>query len=203
MKRWLCTMLVICAVGMIAAAAIAGEEKKAMPKDMKMDAATEQAMPAENMPGPNQDLMKKLAGNFDYALKMWMAPGTAPMESKGKRTGEMVMDGRYLQEKFTGDFMGQPFEGLGTLAYDNVQKKWVSTWIDNASTGIMVSTGTCDGKGTWEMKGEMPDPMSGKMVMTRGVTTLKDDNTIVMSMYVPGPDGKEMKMMEITLTRSM
>ncbi len=203
MKRWLCTILVVCAVGMIAAAAIAGDEKKAMPKDMKMDAATQQAMEAAMAPGPNQELMKKLTGNFDYALKMWMAPGAAPIESKGKRTGEMVMDGRYLQETYTGDFMGQPFEGQGTLAYDNFQKKWVSTWIDNSGTGIMMSTGTCDGKGTWEMKGEMPDPMSGKMVMTRGVTTLKDDNTIVMSMYAPGPDGKDMKMMEMTLTRSM
>jgi hypothetical protein len=202
MKRWLCSLLVLATVGLGAVVANAGDEKKATP-EMKMDPAMQQAMMAAGAPGENHALMKKLAGNFDYTIKMWMDPSAPPMESSGKRTAEMVMGGRYLQEKYTGDFMGQSFEGTGMLAYDNLKKEWVGTWIDNSSTGIMVSEGTYDGKGTWEMTGESPDPMTGNMMKTRSVTTMKDDNTFTMQMFCPGPDGKEMKMMEMTCKRSM
>jgi hypothetical protein len=37
--------------------------------------------------------------------------------------------------------------------------------------------------------------------MHRMVTTEKDANTRVFEMFVPGPDGKEMKVMTITYTR--
>lgn len=40
--------------------------------------------------------------------------------------------------------MGMPFEGHGTLAYDNHRKMFVSTWIDNMGSGIMVLEGTYD-----------------------------------------------------------
>jgi hypothetical protein len=99
--------------------------------------------------------------------------------------------------------MGMPFEGRGTMAYDNLQKHYVSTWIDNMGTGIMIANGACDGKGTWNMSGESPDPMTGKMIKTRSVMKLVDDNTFVMEMYMPGADGKETKMMEITGKRAM
>jgi hypothetical protein len=153
-------------------------------------------------PGEHHEHLKALVGNFDYTIKMWMAPGMAPQEFTGKRSAEMIMGGRYLQEKYTGTFMGMPFEGLGTMAYDNVQKKYISTWIDNMGTGLMVATGQCDKGPSWTMTGEMADPQSGKMVPTRSVTKIIDADHMTMEMYSPGPDGKEMKMMEVAATRS-
>jgi hypothetical protein len=147
--------------------------------------------------------MKKLAGNFDYTIKMWMDPSQPPSESTGKRSAELIMGGRYLIEKYTGSFMGMPFEGMGTMAYDNVQKKYLSTWIDNMGTGVMFGSGTCDAaSGTWTMVADMADPMTGKMVKTRSVTKLVDADHMSMEMYAPGMDGKEMKMMEIMATRT-
>ncbi len=204
MKRWLCSLLVLATLGLGAVTATAGDEKKAAkPGEMQMDPAAQQAMMAAMMPGPNQELMKKLAGNFDYTMKMWTDPGSAPAETSGKRTAEMLMGGRFLQETYSGTFMGMPFQGRGLLAYDNMQKKWVSTWIDNMSTGIMTSEGTYDGKGTWTMTGESLDPATGKMVTMRTTVTLKDDKSFVMEMFAPGPDGKDVKMMEMTCTRTM
>jgi hypothetical protein len=194
----MCTLLTLVLLAMFALPALAGDEKKAQDP-----AAAQQAMMAAVMPGEHHEHMKKLVGNFDYTIKMWMDPSQPPQESTGKRSAEMILGGRYLVEKFTGTFMGMPFEGIGTLAYDNVQKKYVSTWIDNMGTGVMTSTGSCDGKGAWNMSGDMADPMSGAMVKTRSVTKVVDDNTLVMEMYMPGADGKEFKMMEITARRSM
>ena len=115
----------------------------------------------------------------------------------------MIMGGRYLDETYMGTFMGMPFEGHGTMAYDNVQKKYLSTWIDNMGTGIMFGSGTGDAAGTtWTMAADMADPMTGKMTATRSVTKVVDADHMTMDMFGPGPDGKEMKMMSIAATRT-
>jgi hypothetical protein len=49
--------------------------------------------------------------------------------------------------------------------------------------------------------GKMVDPMSGKEVTVRETLKVIDDNTQVMEMFAPGPDGKEYKRMEIKMTR--
>jgi hypothetical protein len=199
MKRWVGTSLLAAGVFAIASAAVAGDEKKAgTPEASAAEMAAWQAAAAL---GEHHEHMKKLTGNFTYTMKAWTAPGAPPMETTGKRTAEMVMGGRYLEEKYSGDFMGQPFEGLGMLGYDNVGKQYVGTWIDNMSTGIMTSHGTC-GKDGWEMTGESLDPMTGKSVTSRSTVSMPDANTIYMEMWMPGPDGKEMKWMEMTCKRT-
>lgn len=198
MKRWVCTSLVIASIFAIAAVAVAGDDKKA---EMQMDPAAQQAMMTAMMPGEHHEHMKKLVGNFDYTLKMWMDPSAPPQESTGKRTGELVLGGRFLEETYTGTFMGMPFEGIGTLGYDNVGKQYVSTWIDNMGTGIMMGHGQCDKTG-WSMTSESLDPMTGKPWKSRSKTSMPDDNTMVMEMWTPGADGKEFKMMEITCKRT-
>jgi len=199
MRRLVCTLLAMTMIAAIAVAAVAGDEKKPA-VDL---VAQQQAMMQAMLPGEHHEHMKKLVGNFDYTIKLWMDPSQPPTESTGKRSAELIMGGRFLVEKYSGTFMGMPFEGMGVMAYDNLQKKYVSTWVDNMGTGIMTATGTCDKGPTWTMSGEMPDPMTGKSAKTRSVLKLADDNHFVMEMYVAGPDGKEMKMMEISGTRTM
>jgi hypothetical protein len=182
-----------------AASAFAGDEKKAA-----QPPATDpgmQAMMTAMTPGEHHEHMKKLVGNYNYTIKMWMDPAAPPTESTGKRTAEMILGGRFLEEKFTGNFMGMPFEGIGLMGYDNINKQYVGTWMDNMSTGIMDMHGTCD-SGTWNMTGESTDPMTGKKMTTRSVTKVVDDNTFTMEMFGPGADGKEVKMMEMTCKKA-
>jgi hypothetical protein len=117
----------------------------------------------------------------------------------------MIMDGRYQQANHSGNMMGMPFEGQSTLGYDNNSKQFISTWIDNAGTGIMVLKGTWDpGSKSMTLTGKMIDPVSGTNRETdiREVFKVVDDNTQTMEMYCPGMDGKEFKTMEIKYTRS-
>ncbi|MFM9956448.1 MAG: DUF1579 domain-containing protein [Phycisphaerales bacterium] len=157
-------------------------------------------------PGPMHEWLKKWEGNWDLAAKAYMSPGAPPSEMKMTSEATMSMGGRFLIEKVSGQIdMGMgpaAFEGVSTMGYDNYQKKFVSTWYDNMSTGIMIETGTVDATGkVLTSEGENWNMALGKMTKTKSVATIIDDKTRTLEMWSPGPDGKMMKNMEITYTR--
>jgi hypothetical protein len=97
--------------------------------------------------------------------------------------------------------MGMPFTGHGMTGYDNVTGKYWSTWMDSMSTGLMVSEGSCDDGGkNCTFTGSYNDPIRGEVTL-RMVATWTSPTTETFEMYSPGPDGGEMKMMEILYTK--
>ena len=166
--------------------------------------AMEEMMMKLAMPGPHHELLKKLEGEWTQTVKWTMDPSKPPQEAKSTAVIKLIMDGRYAQEEVTGEMMGRPFGGIGLTGYDNVLKKYVSSWIDNAGTGIMTSEGMANSSGdvvNWT--GQSSDPMTGKMAKYRMTTRFIDDNKHVFTMYAKGPDGKEFQTMEITYERKM
>lgn len=152
-------------------------------------------------PGEMHKALAKDAGTWTAEMTMWMTPDAPPQKSTGTSTNKMIMGGRYQQSSFKGDFGGMPFEGQGTVGYDNAKKAYVSTWLDNMGTGIMVMEGTYDAANkAINFTGKSVDA-SGKQCSMREVFKLVDDKTQVMEMYVTYPGGKEYKNMEITFKR--
>lgn len=162
-----------------------------------MSEADMKAMESAGKPGPEHEGLAKFAGDWTFVNRAWMAPGTPPMESTGTMHGEATWGGRYLVEDWKGDMMGQPFEGRGVNAYNNVAKRYENTWVDSMGTGIWFSTGTCDAAGVCSYSGDGWDPVSGQKMNMRSVISWVDAATFKMQMYGPGPDGKEFQMMEI------
>jgi len=152
-------------------------------------------------PGAPHKLLASMAGSWITKTKSWMEPNKPPMETTGACEQKMLLDGRYLQQEFTGEMMGSPFTGIGVIAYDKHTKKYVSTWIDSMSTGIYYFEGTAsaDGK-TITQESRYDDPVQGPMKY-RAVTRIADDKTFVFEMYGTGKKGKEGKMMEMTYNR--
>ena len=130
-----------------------------------------------------------------------MEPDKPPMEGTGTCEQKMLLGGRYLQQEYTGEMMGSAFTGINLLGYNNYTKKYVSTWIDSMSTGIYYFVGTAgaDGK-TITQESSYDDPVRGPMVW-RSVTRIVDDNKMEYEMYLIPKEGKEEKMMEMTVTR--
>lgn len=153
-------------------------------------------------PGEPHEHMAKFAGSFDAAITSYMAPDTPPMESKGKSENTMILGGRILLQKYTGNMMGMPFEGYGLMGFDNYTKEYISIWCDNMSTMIMTMTGTSDESGKTTMTGTMPDPKTGKDITLKSVSMMKDENTFVFEMYHQDSGGEAFKNMEITYTRT-
>jgi Protein of unknown function (DUF1579) len=158
----------------------------------------------------NHKLLAQLAGTWTYNVKMWMAPDAPPMESKGSAVRKPIMDGRYFVANFTGE-MKMPdedgkmknveFKGMSIEGYDNVQKKFVSTWCDNMGTGIMMSTGTYDiSTKTFTYNSEV-EMMPGMKTKVREVIKVVDADHHNFEWY-EDRGGQEVKTMEINYTRT-
>ena len=92
------------------------------------------------------------------------------------------------------------FKGQGTEGYDNVKKKFVGTWMDNMSTGIMTSEGDYDpATKTFTYTGEM-EMVPGMKQKIREVVKLTDKDHMDFEWY-EDRGGKEIKTMEINYTR--
>lgn len=169
----------------------------------KMDsAAMMKAWQAFMTPGDMQKMLAKSDGVWDEEVTTWMDPSKPPQKSKSTCTNKMVLNGLYQESVHKGTMMGMPFEGHGTVGYDNAKKVFVSTWIDNMGSGIMYTEGSWDNASkSVIMKGKSTDPLTGKDADVKEVIKFPDDNTQILEMYGTGPDGKEMKMMEIKFTR--
>jgi uncharacterized protein DUF1579 len=204
-KYWLAILATGLLVSLAALAADNPPSKAKAPAGAPaMDEATQQMMAMmEKMgaPGPEHAQLMKLAGNWKATTKSWMGPGD-PMVSQGTATRKPILGGRFLMEQVKSTFNNKPFEGMGLTGYDNQQKKYVSFWVDNMGTMMMTSEGTMDATGkvlTWTT--EMPDPASGQKSPMRMVATFVDANNEKFEMFA-SQGGQEMKMMEITYTRT-
>lgn len=190
-------IIIYAAAGFMAAAA--GQKANA-----QMDeAAMMKAWEAYSTPGAAHQELAKDVGTWTTSSTMWMQPNDLkPTKSTG--TAEITMDygGRYQIGKHKSSFMGMPFEGTSTVAYNNASKKYESTWIDNMGTGVMFLTGTYnDATKTVTYSGKCVDPMSGKEKTYRETWTIVDNNTRKMEMFDTDKNGKEYKSMEMIMTR--
>ena len=186
-----------------AASAKMDETPKTMVATAPLDSATMMKnWMAYMTPGDVHKMMASWNGTWNGDITMWQAPGAPAQKSKGTTVNKMMMGGRYQVSNHTGNMMGMPFEGMGTLAYDNDKKIFINTWVDNMGTGIMKMEGPWDeANKTITLTGTSIDPMSGKDMAVKETFKVVDDKTQLMEMFGPGPDGKEFKMMEIKFTR--
>ena len=163
-----------------------------------------QACMLAGTPGKMHEHLMKSVGTWQGKSKMWMAPGGEPLESEYVSTVRSMFDGHYTSCEMVGDMPGfGQFNGLGIYGYDNVSKKFVSTWVDSQNTGIMVGTGELspDQKTlTWQFTFNCP--LTGKATVMREIETITGENTKRLEMFGPDPkSGKEYKMMSIEFTK--
>ena len=152
-------------------------------------------------PGEPHKMLASQAGEYTTVAKSWAAPDAPPVEEKGSATRAMILDGRVMLETYQGTMMGMPFTGQAMSGYDNVSGKYWATWNDSMSTGIMVMQGTCDADNTCTFTGTYNDPIVGGPVTSTMTTRWTGPTTEVMEMHGPGPDGNEVKMMELLYTK--
>jgi Protein of unknown function (DUF1579) len=186
MKKMYIIALLACMAGGKAAAQTPAEQKAWM---------------AYMTPGKEHARLSAESGTWSNDMTFWHDPKSPPMKATTNSEVKMLFDGRYQEIYYKGEVMGMPFEGKSTIAFDNATKEYISTWIDNMGTGLMVMHGKADKSGAIVFKGEMVNPVDGKANPCREVYTVLNDNTRKLEMF-DTKDGKEWKSMEIIMKKN-
>jgi hypothetical protein len=187
-----------------AAQPAAAKDKPEMKLPPGWTEADMQACAMAATPGKEHKDMAKEAGVWTGKNTIWMPGSDEPMKSESTTKVTPIMDGRYLKVEVEGEMPGMgPFHGFGINGFDNVTRKYVSTWLDSMSTGIMYGTGEMsDGGKTLTWKYEYNCPIAKKQVTMRQVEKTTGPDTKTIEMFGPDPKtGKEFKMMSVELTR--
>lgn len=142
------------------------------------------------------------AGVWTARVSLWMDPSQPPATSEGTLEQKWILDGRFLQQTYQGEFLGRPFSGVGYLGYDNSLKRYISTWMDSAGTTIYTRSGRFDEAGrTLTLTGEIEDYVGGKIIPVREQMTVVSPAEFVFETWEPGRDGEDHKVMEVRYTR--
>jgi len=169
----------------------------------EMTADQQQAWMEAASPSEGHEKLKPFVGTFKAVVKMWMEPGAEPMVSEGVMTTDWILGGRFLQQTYKGEAFGGVFEGRGLMGDNNTTDEYEGLWIDTASTAMQTESGTYDdATKTFTMRGSMVCPSTKQPFTKRDVIKVIDDDNHTMEMFFTGPDGQEMKNMEITYTRA-
>ncbi|MGD0816312.1 MAG: DUF1579 domain-containing protein [Verrucomicrobiota bacterium] len=153
---------------------------------------------AAGTPGAAHKALDAFAGNWKAEVKCWMEQDAQPIVTHGMARTGWILGGRFLEEEFRGEMMGQPFTGRCLLGFDNTQQKFKSVWVDDKNTAMVTSEGTADsGYKVITLEGRSDCPATGqKNISMKQVFRVHNPDEIVLEMFHDGA-----KRMEITYTR--
>lgn len=152
-------------------------------------------------PGNPHKILADEVGTWNCDMTFWSDANAKPEKETSVAEIKMILGGRFQEATYKGTMMGQPFEGKGTVGYNNASKEYISTFIDNMGTGMMTSRGKYnESTKSIEYFGEMADPVTAKNTKYREVYTIVDAKTRKMEMY-DTKNGTEYKSMEIVMTK--
>jgi hypothetical protein len=199
-NRYICSAVLVAGT-LIANCALAAEKSDSQKLDPKMEEMMKKAE-AACTPGAAHKLLEPLVGEWNVEVKMWMAPDAPPAVTKGSAKTTWTLKDRFVQQEFSGEFMGKPFHGISYTGYDNVRQKYRSVWIDDMSTTMVTSEGDADSDGkVITFGGDYACALTGeKHKETKQIYRILGPDKHVFEMHDPSK-GDKSKEMEITYTR--
>ena len=124
-------------------------------------------MEAAGTPGPAHKALEAFVGDWKAEVKCFH-DGGAPQISQGTAKSRWTLNGRFVDEEFHGEMMGQSFTGRSLMGYDNTKQKFNSVWLSDIQTSMFTSEGkgengnkviTLEGKGDCPATGRRDVPM--------------------------------------------
>jgi hypothetical protein len=162
----------------------------------------QQYMEKYGPPGPEHKLLEPLVGTWSAKVSCTMDPNQPAQKSEGSLVRKSIMGGRFVEEDFDGKMMDKAYHGLGIVGFDRAKGKFSAIWLDSVSTAMHMSRGTYDeSTRTFTFKHQDECPITHKPVHMRDTLRIVSADEQQMEMYRQLGDEKEMKVMEIHLTR--
>lgn len=184
----------------LCAAACKSSSNSSMVVDPKV---MEQNMMAYMTTGEAHRVLDAKVGTWKVKVRMFNPDGSVQSESDMTSEGKWIMNDHYVEETVTGSFGGMPFAGRALIGYDNLRKKYVSTWYDNMGTGVMFGEGTYDPKTkTFHSKTHSPNFDMTKIAPSHSTEQNIDKDHWLVTSFSEGPGEKAYKSMTLEYARS-
>ena len=184
------------------ALAASAPAQESAPRAPAEDKARMVAWQRASTPGEAHKRLEPIVGTFDTKVRSRLDPSKPPEDSVGTSVNSWTIGGRYVEQQFDGTMMGEPFTGIGYMGYDNVQKKYVSVWMDSAGTGMIYLTGAADATGkTITGRSTIWDPVSGKSFPVESKLVIADEDHYSFELVGKAPNGRLTKLVAIQYTR--
>jgi len=207
------TMILLSAIGLFCVAGpipggVQAQEKKAtepakQPSKAEKDEMMKKWMEVSS-PGEAHKRLNDLVGTWTTESRIWMeGPGSQPTLTKGMAEYKWILGGRFLQQDLQGEMMGMPMTGIGFTGYDNFNKKYIGTWIDDSGTAMYTMEGTADQTGkVITLYGKMDESMTGERDKTvKYVFRILDKDKHVFEIHDLSIGEASTKVVEMTYTR--
>ncbi|MFI5252903.1 MAG: DUF1579 domain-containing protein [Bacteroidota bacterium] len=202
MQKWfriIQSIIIILAIAGTPKAFGQDKDKPQSPESQEMMKKWMEAM----SPGEFHKKLDAFVGSWSLTESIWMAEPGAPIVTKGSAEIKWTLDGRFIQQELDGTMMGSPMHGIGYTGYDNINKHYVSFWIDNTSTAMTTADGIFNQDGTvLTTYGKMDEPTTGehnKNIKYIWKIIDKDNNVFeIHDLSLPEPNTK---IVEVAYTR--
>jgi hypothetical protein len=191
------------AIASLAGPVCAQEAGKAAAPSRMNDAALAQLLANAMTPGEGQKKLESMIGTFEVKIRTWIDPSKPPVESRAICINSWVLGQRYMRSILSGFIAGEPFDGIGYVAYDNVAKVYQTVWLDSGNTAMVSYRGGFDASGkSATLKATVSDPITTKPVPIELRLSIADNGDHMSEIWGQGLGNKLFRMMELRYTRS-
>jgi hypothetical protein len=183
-------------LAIVIAATLVADDKKKTDGEAMMEMYVEMAKPVAS-----HDRLHAYTGKWNVTSKMWMSPGEPPMSAKGSATGRMILGGRFLQLDTN---LGGPFpaDSLTILGFDRRTNDYTMVGYDTLGTYYITAAGKHDARmNALVLDGSYAQPPHGGLQTYRFVFDQPRATEQRLRLYFAMPDGKDMLVNEIVMTR--
>jgi hypothetical protein len=189
---------VVMALALALAVSAGAQEKASAPRDEEIADVLRMAM----TPGEAQAKLEYMVGTFDVTIRTWVDPAEPPIESMATSVSTWVLGKRYVQQMLAGYVLGESWSGIGYAGFDNVSKKYVATYMDSGSTGMLWFTGTMSKTGDIAtMTATTNDEVTGEPVPIEMRVSVAPTGDHVTELWLGDATGVMSKVMELQYTR--
>ena len=157
-------------------------------------------------PGPEHQLLEKMAGEWKQEYKMWMVPGGEAIVSEGHSVNKMILGGRFLMLSAESEAMGMKSEALTIMGYDRRNEVYTTIGFDSWGTYYVTASGKYDSTiNEIRMYGEDVDAKINMVqkydMVVREISEDKYISEIIFYDSTHTLGAESFKMMEVTSTR--
>ena len=156
-------------------------------------------------PGPEHEMLARMAGSWDQELKMWPERGAEPMVMRGVGESRLILGGRFLVGETSFEGIEEPV-GFSLLGFDRRSGEYMAMGVDMSGTYWVTARGKpTPGSADVVLSGEDYNPALDHLQIYDFVLTWVDDDTYTWSVIfkddIHTGGGPPFKMAETTVRR--